>query len=131
MNHTDMNTVADSFFAAVEAGDIAAIKSMYDPDIRIWHSRDEANTDMAQSMELLSMFFDRVSDRKYEVRARHFYEGGFMQEHVVHGSMQDGSKLNLPVCFVCSLSPAGKILRIAEYCDSAKSPLKGVAQHDA
>ncbi|MGB3626231.1 MAG: nuclear transport factor 2 family protein [Henriciella sp.] len=131
MDHSEMELAANTFFGAVEKGDIDTIRSMYDPDIRIWHSRDEANTDMKQSVELLTMFFDRVSDRKYEVLSRHFHEGGFVQEHIVHGKLKDGTVMRLPVCFLCTFADNGRFLRIAEYCDSAKSPLKGVVQHEA
>lgn len=131
MDHSEMEHAANRFFAAVESGDIETIKSMYDPDIRIWHSRDEANTDMKQSIELLTMFFERVSDRRYEVLARHYHDDGFVQEHVTHGKMKDGQPMRIPVCFLCTFSKDGKFLRIAEYCDSAKSPLKDVVQHDA
>jgi ketosteroid isomerase-like protein len=125
------NAIADRFFAAVEAGNLDAITAMYHPDVRIWHSRDEADTNIEQSKELLQLFFSRVSDRRYEIVRRHVFEGGFVQEHVTHGTMADGSAMRLPVCFLCHLDAEGRITRIAEYLDSSKSPLKGVVQHQA
>jgi ketosteroid isomerase-like protein len=121
--------IANRFFAAVEAGDLDRVVSFYHPDIRIWHSRDEADTNIEQNKQLLRLFFDRVHDRRYEVIRRHVFDGGFVQEHIVHGTMADGSRVRLPVCFLCHLTEDGKIKRIAEYLDASKSPLRGVAQH--
>ncbi len=123
--------IANRFFAAVEAGDLETVTSFYHPDVRIWHSRDEADTDIHQSRELLQLFFSRVSNRRYEIVRRHFFDGGFVQEHVTHGVMADGSAMRLPVCFLCHLDDDGRIVRIAEYLDSSKSPLRDVIQHHA
>lgn len=123
--------IADSFFAAVEAGDLDAVTAHYHPDARIWHSRDEADTNVAQNRELLRMFFARVANRRYEIVRRHVFDGGFVQEHVVHGHFTDGSVMRVPVCFLCHIDGDGRITRIAEYLDSSKSPLRGVVQHDA
>ena len=128
LNGEQMEALANRFFAAVEAGDLDAITALYHPDVRIWHNRDEADTDIEQSKELLALFFDRVSDRRYEVKRRHTFEGGFVQEHVTHGMMQDGTKMRLPVCFLCHVDDDGRITRIAEYVDATKSPLKGLVQ---
>lgn len=129
MDAAETETLANRFFAAVEAGDLDAVVSMYHPDIRVWHARDEADTDIEQSKELLGLFFSRVSDRRYEIVRRHAFAGGFVQEHVVHGTMADGLRLRLPVCFLCHLDGEGRILRIAEYFNAGKSPLKDVVQH--
>ena len=67
MERDQIEDVAKLFFAAVESGDLDALVANYHPDVRIWHSRDEADTDIAQSKELLSVFFERVSERKYEI----------------------------------------------------------------
>lgn len=129
MEKAQIEDIANRFFAAVEAGDLDTAISMYHPDVRIWHSRDEADTDIEQSKELLGLFFSRVSRRRYEIVRRHLFDGGFVQEHVVHGTLPDGSAMRLPVCFLCQLDEVGRIKRIAEYFDGSKSPLKGVAQH--
>ncbi|KCZ88862.1 nuclear transport factor 2 family protein [Hyphomonas johnsonii] len=128
MKKEQIEHIADQFFAAVESGDLDALVANYHPDVRIWHSRDEADTDIAQSKELLSVFFERVSERKYEILRREYFDGGFVQEHVVHGVMQDGSRFKLPVGFLCHVDENGLIRRIAEYCDSNKSPLRGLRQ---
>lgn len=126
----ELEALANRFFAAVEAGDLDGIVACYNPGIRVWHARDEADTDIEQSKELLRLFIQRVSDRRYEIIRRHFFEGGWVQEHITHGRMNaDGSVMRLPVCFIAHVDDQGKILRIAEYFNAAKSPLKDVVQH--
>ena len=36
-----MNDIADQLFAAIEAGDIDAVRDLYAPDAVIWHNTDE------------------------------------------------------------------------------------------
>ena len=131
LDHDRIETLAQGFFAAVEAGDLEAVVSFYHPDVRIWHCRDEADTDIEQSKDLLRTFFSRVADRRYEIVRRHIFDGGFVQEHVVHGTMADGSTMRLPVCFLCHVTDDGRIIRIAEYLDASRSPLRDVVQHSA
>lgn len=128
MKAKQIENVANRFFVAVENGDLDSVVANYHPDVRIWHSRDEADTDIEQNKELLSSFFEMVSERKYEIVRRQYFDDGFVQEHIVHGIMQDGSSFRLPVGFLCHVDEQGLIRRIAEYCDSNRSPLKGQAQ---
>lgn len=128
MTREALTALADRFFAAVEAKDSAAATALYHPDVRVWHSRDEAETDLRQNREVLDLFFARVRDVRYEVVRRELFAGGFLQEHVVQGTLNDGTTFRLPVGFLCRVDEDGRIVRIAEYCDGARSPLRGVDQ---
>ena len=35
-----VDALADRFFAAIEAGDVDAVRDLYDPDAEIWHNTD-------------------------------------------------------------------------------------------
>jgi ketosteroid isomerase-like protein len=128
MTREALEALADRFFAAVEAKDTAAATALYDPAVRIWHSRDEAETGLQQNREVLDLFFSRVDTVRYRVVRREFFPGGFLQEHVVEGVLKDGASFRLPVGFLCRVDDEGRIVRIAEYCDGARSPLRGVDQ---
>ncbi|HEY1588361.1 MAG TPA: hypothetical protein VGG00_01410, partial [Rhodanobacter sp.] len=52
---------------------------------------------------------------------RHFYPGGFVQQHVVSGIKANGDSFRVPVCMVIAVRDA-KIARIDEYFDSAQDP---------
>ena len=55
---------------------------------------------------------------RYEIQARDFFPGGFVQRHVVHGSLRSGEKLALPVCLVIHVED-DRIARLYEYLDGA------------
>ena len=42
MTACDTLELADRFFAAIEAGDVDAVRELYDPDVEIWHNTDGA-----------------------------------------------------------------------------------------
>ena len=126
-----IDALANRFFGALEARDVDAATAVYHPDIRVWHSRDEADTDIEQNREILRLFMGRVSDFRYDVIRRHVFNGGWVQEHVVHMTSLDGAKTRLPVCFIAHVDDDGRVTRIAEYLDSARSLLRDVVQHDA
>jgi ketosteroid isomerase-like protein len=121
-----MAALADRFFNAAETGDIEVIKACYSPDLRAWHSRDEAWTDIAQNLELIQSFFDRVPDFHYEIERRFYTAEGFVQQHIVHGHVGD-QIIHLPVCFV-ALVKDGLIFKLWEYFDASRSPMNGVSQ---
>lgn len=124
-----VDALAARLFGALERGDLPAYLACYHPDARIWHSRDEADTDLEQNHAAELLFFARVSNRRFEVLTRDYFDGGFVQEHVVHGTLEDGSALRLPVLFIAHLGEDGRFLRVAEYLNSERSPLKGLVQH--
>jgi ketosteroid isomerase-like protein len=124
-----IDALADRLFGALERGDLPAYLACYNPDARIWHSRDEADTDLAQNEEAEHIFFARVANRRFEVLERHIFDRGFVQEHLVHGVLEDGSVMRLPVLFIAHLDEEGRFLRVSEYLNSEKSPLRGLVQH--
>lgn len=131
MQKAAIDDIATRFFAAVEGSDLNAITAHYHPDVQIWHSRDQADTDLGQNEDLLRMFCARVPDRRYEILRRDVFDGGFVQEHVVHGTRQDGTQIRLPAGFLCHIDAHGLIRRIANFCDNGKSPLGDVVQQNA
>ena len=59
-----------------------------------------------------------VENFRYEEAVRSATETGFVEEHVVRGTLPDGSEMNLAVCVVGEVVD-GKIVRLREYVDSA------------
>lgn len=50
--------------------------------------------------------------------AREFFEGGFVQRHILHGKLESGELIAAPVCLVVHVSRR-KIVRLFEYLDPA------------
>ena len=115
-NPTD--ELATAFFAAIERGDLDAVQGLYAPNVEIWHNVTGRTQTRDENLKLLRFFTGRVSERRYEVLARDFFPGGFVQRHVLHGKLASGELVAAPVCLVVYVS-AGRIDRLFEYLDPA------------
>jgi ketosteroid isomerase-like protein len=119
MSSDDVRALAQRFFDAVEAGDVEALRGIYAPEALIWHNTDEIATTVAENLETLAGFVKRISERRYRDRRVVVFDGGFVQQHVLHGVRGDGVAVTLPACIVCQVAN-GRITRLDEYFDSAR-----------
>ena len=119
MSGDDVRSLAQRFFDAVEAGDVEALRGIYAPQALIWHNTDEIATTVAENLETLAGFVKRISERRYRDRRVAVFDGGFVQQHVLHGVRADGVAVTLPACIVCQVAD-GRITRLDEYFDSAR-----------
>lgn len=110
-------SVADDLFAAIEKGDVGAVRDLYAPDAVIWHNNDEVEQTVEQNLRVLQWVCDNLADRAYEDVRRHDFDGGFVQQHVLRFT-KDGERRGLPACIVATVAD-GRITRIDEYLDSA------------
>ena len=112
-------TVADDLFAAIERGDVDAVRAIYSPDAVIWHNNDEVEQTVDQNLAVLRWVCDNLAERAYEDVRRHEWDGGFVQQHVLRFT-RGGERLGVPACIVATVAD-GKITRIDEYLDSAQA----------
>jgi len=112
------DAIASAFFAAIERGDLAAVRELYSPAVAVWHNVTSRTQTRDENLALLKFFTGRVSERRYEVLAREFFPGGFVQRHVLHGKLASGEVVAAPVCLVVHVD-AGRIVRLYEYLDPA------------
>ena len=115
----EIQALAKRFFDAVEAGDIETVHGCYAPDARIWHNTDGAEQSRDDNARTLRGFARLISNRVYAERRLHVFDGGFVQQHEVHGVRQDGVAVRLTACIVCAVAD-GRITRLDEYFDSAQ-----------
>ncbi|MFF0492005.1 nuclear transport factor 2 family protein [Nocardia sp. NPDC004068] len=122
-----MDELADRFFAAVSAGDVATLTELYAPDARIWHNDDNAEQTVAENLRVLRWLSRTVEDLRYEDIRRHPLPDGFAQQHVLRGRLAGHGALEVPACLFVRVRE-GRIVRIEEYVDSAAtSALRAVA----
>jgi len=114
----ETETIASAFFAAIERGDLDAIRELYSPEAVIWHNVTGQSQTREENLRLLRYFTGRVSELRYEVLAREFFQGGFVQRHILHGKLKSGDLITAPVCLVVYVS-GRKIDRLFEYLDPA------------
>ena len=114
----DTDAIATQFFAAIERGDLEAVRDLYSPDVQVWHNVTGRSQTREENLSLLRFFTGRLSELRYEVLAREFFPGGFVQRHILHGKLDSGDVVAAPVCLVVHVSH-GRIERLFEYLDPA------------
>lgn len=115
---TEMRELVARFFDAVGRGDIETVADLYDDDLIVWHNFDNVEKTKAENLASLASIPSRITDRSYEDRRVNVFDGGFVQQHVLHGTrVGDGQRLTMPAAIICQVK-AGKITRLDEYLDS-------------
>jgi len=114
----DALQVAKKLFAAVEAGDVETVRSLYAPEFRIWHNYDGVAQTADENLGVLRWLVANVSNRRYEEVRLQKTDDGFVQQHVLRGTTTSGKTLELPACMLGTVKD-GKIVRLDEYFDAA------------
>lgn len=112
----DMLALADRFFAAIEAGDIDAVKAIYAPDATIWHNHDGKFETVERNLRTLAFMCGALSNRRYDISRRYALPGGFAQEHTLTGKLPDGDAFSLSAAIFVDVK-AGRISALREYFD--------------
>jgi uncharacterized protein len=115
---SDTSAVADRIFAAIEAGDEAAVADVYADDVIVWHNNDGVEQTKDQNLRVLHWLISRTERREYRAIRRFEIPGGFVQQHELHVELPDGRSADLPACVVVRVD-GGRITRIDEYLDGA------------
>lgn len=132
---TDPLSLADRFvaaIAAIAAGDQDAIRAIYAPDARIWHNTDPpgfAGQTVDENLRTLQWLGRVLGDIRYDIVRREAFGAGFLQQHVLRGTVKPGgAPFALPACIICTVKD-GRIVQLDEYLDSAGSaPLLAAAE---
>ena len=66
---------------------------------------------------MIEWFVETTSTRRYQILDRRFFDGGFVQQHVLHATGTDGAVIAMRVCIVILVNQRGLITRIDEYFD--------------
>lgn len=110
--------IAKRLFAAIEAGDIAAVEKLYAPAIVIWHNYDGVEQSLSENLRTLRWLTRNATDLRYEEIRLQETPRGFVQQHVLRATGPGGVRLEIPACIVGTVND-GQITRIDEYLDSA------------
>jgi ketosteroid isomerase-like protein len=114
----EIERAAHAFFDAIEKGDIEAVRRTYSPDAVIWHNFDDKESTREENLATLEGFIKAIPVRRYSKRKLNVFDGGFVQQHVLVGTLPSGKEVSLAACIVCSVRD-GHITRLDEYFDSA------------
>ena len=118
--------VADRLFAAIENGDAATVEQLWDDDVLVWKSGEPVDREKKRALRVVAWFIDTTTERRYEILDRQFFDGGFVQQHILHATAHTAGSISMRVCLVIKLGANGLINRIDEYFDPAElAPLLG------
>lgn len=112
------NEVADQLFAAIESGDIATVRSLYAPDVAVWHNIDGLTQSLNDNLRVLAWMIKHLPDARYTEVRRAATESGFVQQHVLVATNRAGREVAVPACIVADVVD-GRITTLNEYLDSA------------
>ncbi|MCX2932150.1 nuclear transport factor 2 family protein [Mycobacterium sp. CVI_P3] len=118
--HDQILDVADRLFATITAGNVAAVAALWSDDITVWHQGEERDNDKARALKVIRWYIGATSYRHYEVLDRQVFDGGFVQQHILHSTTGRGENVALRVCLVVKIGDDGLIRRIDEYLDPAE-----------
>ena len=111
--------VADRLFEAIERGDAATVENMWGDDVLVWKSAEPTDQPKKRALRVIFWFMDTTAERRYEILDRQFFDGGFVQQHVLHATGRNGGLIAMRVCIVIKVGANGLITRIDEYFDPA------------
>jgi len=111
--------IADRLFQAIEKSDIATVEQLWDDDVVVWKVADR-DRDRVRALRVIGWFVNATTDRRYEILERQFFDGGFVQQHILHANGRNGGSISMRVCIVIKVGANGLISRIDEYFDPAE-----------
>ncbi|OBK82061.1 nuclear transport factor 2 family protein [Mycobacterium sp. 1164985.4] len=111
--------VADRLFRAIESGDRDEISRLWNDDIVVWKVADR-DRDKDRALRVLHWFIDTTSARRYEVIDRELFDGGLVQQHILHATGHNGGAIAMRVGIIIKIGADGLISRIDEYFDPAE-----------
>jgi ketosteroid isomerase-like protein len=111
--------VANRLFGAIERGEYDTVDGMWANDVTVWHTGDSQDNDRARALKVIRWFMNVTTSRSYEILDRQYFDGGFVQQHVLRASRSDDVSIEMRVCIVIKVDAKGRITRIDEYFDPA------------
>ncbi len=112
--------VADRLFTAIEKGDAPAVEALWDDDVLVWKSAEPQDQTKKRAVAVIFWFMNATTERRYEILDRQFFDGGFVQQHILHAAGRNGGLISMRVCIVIKVGAGGLISRIDEYFDPAE-----------
>jgi ketosteroid isomerase-like protein len=112
--------VANRFFDALLAGDLAALQAACASGSVLWINLTERDRPLEASLPGFALLRAKVPDLQLEAVRRRGVAGGFVEQHVLTGTMPDGGALRVVGCFIGSTED-GQITRLEEYVDGSQA----------
>lgn len=118
----DLLALSDRFIEALNVGDGDEVREVYSSDAQIWHNFDDKYQSVDENIETMKWLRTRLTDVDYDIQIRVPTSDGFVQEHILRGTLLSGKPFALFACAVIRVED-GKITELREYLDTAQSKL--------
>jgi len=110
--------VARRLMGAIEAGDVATVAALYADDMVGWRNFDRRELGKAAMIRIIEFLAKQLRDLRYDAIRIALTPTGYVQQHVLHATAPDGTRIESPACLVVEVQ-GGQIRRLDEYLDSA------------
>ena len=120
MTPAEIDALADRMFAAIEAGDVDTVRSIYADDVTVWHNFDDADQNREQNLRTLGWMHAHVTGLRYTDVRRLVLDHGFVQQHVLKATARNGVEMSIPAMLHIHCA-GGRITRVEEYLDPAQA----------
>jgi uncharacterized protein len=114
----DYPEISRRFFEAVGRWDIATVRELYAPDVKIWHNTDGRQITREEHLEVMRSTQGIATDWVYDLTRCETFEGGCVQEGTAHITLSNGEQVTVTMCAVIDIQD-GQIVKFNEYYDSA------------
>jgi ketosteroid isomerase-like protein len=111
--------LCDRFFDAIEQKDYDSLESCYAPEAVVWHSHDCRYQSREDNLAVLEQGMGTQRKTRFRDRRIRVFEGGFVQQHRIEVTWENGFEGRMDVCFVGYVR-AGRISRAYEYFDTGQ-----------
>jgi ketosteroid isomerase-like protein len=111
--------VANRLFGAIERGEYETVDGMWADDVTVWQTGDSQDNDRVRALKVIRWFMNVTTSRSYEILDRQYFDGGFVQQHILRARRSDDVSIEMRVCIVIKVDAKGRITRIDEYFDPA------------
>ena len=115
----DRLDVARRFLDALNRGDEEAVRSIYDPRVRIWHNFEEGYQSIDDNLRTMRWMHGKLRKLNYDLQRLEALPDGYLQQHVLRGETEQGEAVALQACAICTVS-GGRITALEEYLDPAQ-----------
>lgn len=119
-NSTDALAVAERFMAALNVADAEAVRGVYAPDARIWHNFDDKLQTVEENIKSMHWMHSKLSNLNYDIQHRMAIQDGFLQLHILRGTLASGKPFALHACAICTVKD-GRITDLKEYLDTGQA----------
>jgi ketosteroid isomerase-like protein len=111
---------ANRFFDGLLAGDLNEMQSVCAPGSVLWINLTEQERALEASLPGFARLRGRVPDLRMEAVRRRGVPGGFVEQHVLTGTLPSGDPLRVVGCFLGTVAN-GSIVRLEEYVDGGQA----------